>query len=172
MKQCRFLFLPALMSILLLSCPAAYAQKHKPANPKTNAPAYVYEIPNRALYDTIVRLDSLFFQAYNTCDRNLEAYAAFFSDSIEFYHDGGGLMTSKPGLVEATKKFICGKVTRELVKGSIEVYPIKNYGAVEMGLHQFYNSTEKYHVPQVGRFVIVWQRRPEGWKIRRVISLH
>jgi ketosteroid isomerase-like protein len=122
------------------------------------------------LYNTIVKLDSIFFNAYNTCDINKQA--AFYSDSIEFYHDKGGLMTSKQDILEATRKNICGKVTRELVKGSIEVYPINGYGAVEMGLHKFHNNTEKDAIPHASKFIIVWHNKNDNWTITRVISLH
>jgi len=125
------------------------------------------------LYKTIVALDSSFFNAYNTCDINLEKYASFYSDTIEFYHDKGGLMTSKQDIVDATKKNICGKVTRELVKGSIEVYPIKDYGAVEIGLHKFHNNTEKENsVSTSVKFIMIWVHKGNDWKITRVISLH
>ena len=99
-----------------------------------------YKPDNQQLYDTIVRLDHIFFEAYNTCNFNLDKYGSFFSENIEFYHDKGGLMTSKKDLISATQKNICGKVTRELVKGSIEVYPIKDFGAIEIGLHKFHNN--------------------------------
>ena len=62
------------------------------------------------LYQTVVKLDSAFFGAYNTC--NMEKQADFYSDSIEFYHDKGGLTTSKQEILDATRKNICGKVTR------------------------------------------------------------
>src|SRR5690349_11058852 len=80
------------------------------------------------LFETVLKLDSAFFNAYNTCD--MKSQEEFYSDSIEFYHDKGGLTTSKKEILDATKKNICGKVTRELVKGSIEVSPIPGYGAV------------------------------------------
>jgi Domain of unknown function (DUF4440) len=132
-----------------------------------------YKPDNKKLYDTIVHLDSVFFEAYNTCNINLDKYGTFFSDSIEFYHDKGGLMTSKQDIIEATKRNVCGKVSRELVKGSIEVYPINNYGAVEIGFHKFHNNTEKEGTPSAaGRFVIIWQNKNKEWKITRVISLH
>ena len=54
------------------------------------------------LYNTVVKLDSSFFHAYNHCD--MAAQAAFYSDSIEFYHDKGGLNTSKQALLEGTQK--------------------------------------------------------------------
>ena len=135
--------------------------------------SYNYIPDDQKLYDTIARLDSIFFEYYNTCDVNLNKYAAFYSDSIEFYHDKGGVMTSKQDIVEATRKNICGKVTRELVKGSIEVYPIHNYGAVEIGLHKFHNREEKQPgPPKTSKFIVIWRNQNDQWKITRVISLH
>ena len=138
-----------------------------------NILAYTYKPDDQKLHDTIVTLDSAFFQAYNTCNLNLEKYGAFYLDNIEFYHDKGGIMTSKKDIIEATEKNVCGKVTRELVKGSIEVYPIANYGAIEMGFHKFHNNTEKETTPaRVGKFIIIWQYLNNEWKIARVVSLH
>ena len=131
-----------------------------------------YKPDDLQLYKTIIGLDSTFFGAYNTCDKNLEKYASFYADDIEFYHDKGGLINNKQALVDGTQKNICGKVTRELVKGSIEVYPIKDYGAIEIGLHKFHNSQEPQVTPKAGRFTIIWQKLPNGWKIVKVISLH
>lgn len=128
---------------------------------------------DKKLYETILKLDNEFFGAYNTCNVNLEKYGSFYSENIEFYHDQGGLTTSKSDIIEGTKKNICGKVTRELVKGSVEVYPIKNYGAIEIGFHKFHNNTQKKDTPsKAGRFVIVWQNTNDDWKITRVISIH
>lgn len=132
-----------------------------------------YKPDDQKLYDTIVKLDQEFFGYYNTCDKNLDKYGAFYSEKIEFYHDKGGLMTSKSDIIEGTKKNVCGKVTRELVEGSIEVYPINNFGAIEIGFHKFHNNQEKETTPsKAGRFVIVWQKTNNEWKITRVISIH
>ena len=151
--------------VFFISCKE---EKTKPAEP-----AYSYKPDDQQLHDTIVYLDSVFFEAYNTCNLHLDQYAAFYSDSIEFYHDKGGVMTSKKDIVASTEKYVCGKVTRELIKGSIEVFPIKDYGAVEMGLHRFHNNQEKDTTPaRVGRFTIIWQHKNNEWKITRVISLH
>jgi hypothetical protein len=132
-----------------------------------------YVPDDQQLYDTITKLDSIFFAAYNTCDVNLEKYGAFFSENIEFYHDNGGLMTSKQDIISSTQKYVCGKVTRELVKGSVEVYPIKGYGAVEIGLQKFYNNQDPIGTPsKAGRFMIIWENINNDWKIKRVVSLH
>ena len=132
-------------------------------------PPYVPE--SRQLYDSIVIMDSILFDAYNTC--KLDVFGALVSEDIEFYHDRGGLSTSKPGLVSSIQNNICGKVTRELLKGSIEVYPIHNYGAVEMGYHRFFNNQEKEAGPsRFSRFVQIWHNENGAWRISRVISLH
>jgi len=160
-KEFSFIIFPAL--VLMLSCSTARMN--------TKIEPEMYKPDSQELYNTIVHLDSVFFNAYNTCD--IEVQSAFYSDSIEFYHDQGGLATSKKDILEATKKNICGKVTRELVKGSIEVYPINGYGAVEFGLHKFHNNTQKEDSPsRAGKFVIIWQHKDNNWKIKRVISLH
>jgi ketosteroid isomerase-like protein len=131
-----------------------------------------YEPDDLMLYKTIIALDSAFFEAYNHCDVSLEKYSSFYSDSIEFYHDKGGFTNSKQEIIEGTKKNVCGKVTRELIEGSIEVYPIKNYGAIEMGLHRFHNKAEPDSNPKIGRFTVIWKKENSGWKITKVISLH
>ena len=121
------------------------------------------------LYKTIVALDSTFFDAYNHCDMGKQA--EFYSDSIEFFHDKGGLETSKKKILEDTKKNICGKITREIVNGSIEVSPIPGYGAVELGSHQFHNLKENT-TSKPSKFVIVWKNDDGKWTIAKVISLH
>ncbi|HEY6900251.1 MAG TPA: nuclear transport factor 2 family protein, partial [Puia sp.] len=131
-----------------------------------------YKPADPALYKTVLSLDSAFFGAYNTCTVHLKEYADFYADNLEFYHDKGGLSTSKKDVVEATRRNICGKVTRELVPGSVEVYPIANFGAIEIGFHKFHNSEEPNAPSKPDRFVVVWQHEGDTWKITRVISLH
>ncbi|HYJ38111.1 MAG TPA: nuclear transport factor 2 family protein [Chitinophagaceae bacterium] len=157
-----------LVSLLALSLYFIACSTTKIQQPE-GLPAYVPE--NKALYDTIARMDSLFFDAYNNC--KLDVNASLISDDLEFYHDRGGLSTSKSQLVESLKNNICGKVTRELLKGSIEVYPIPGYGAVEMGAHRFYNNQEKERGPsRFSKFVHIWEGKNGKWKLARVISLH
>ncbi|MBS1525892.1 MAG: nuclear transport factor 2 family protein, partial [Bacteroidetes bacterium] len=112
----------------------------------------------------------VYFNAYNTCD--MATQAAIYSDSIEFYHDKGGLMTSKKDLLAAIKANICGKVTRVLVPGSVEVYPVPGFGAVEIGYHRFINHQESETPSNPGRFVVFWRLKDGKWQIYRVASMH
>lgn len=90
--------------------------------------AQVDEIPaykslNIDLYTDIIKMDSIYFTAYNSCD--LKTQAAIYADEIEFFHDKGGLITNKNLLLKSLEENICNKVTRTLIKGSVEVYAHK-----------------------------------------------
>jgi hypothetical protein len=118
------------------------------------------------LTQAITALDKQLFDAYDTC--NIEKLGTLVTDDLEFYHDKTGLAVGKQVFLEAIKKNICGKVTRELVQGSLEVYPLHGYGAVEIGVHRFHHPGDS----DVGeaKFVQLWQYKDGAWKISRVIS--
>ena len=121
------------------------------------------------LFQTIQSLDTQLFDAYNHC--NLEKFGSLLADDLEFYHDKTGLTRGRPALIEGIKNNICGKVTRELVPGTLEVYPIANYGAVEIGVHRFHHPGHE-NTESVGeaKFIHLWQNKDGVWKITRVIS--
>jgi hypothetical protein len=152
--------------ILIFATTVCSAQKNTAKEPEYN-----YIPDDLELYNTIVAMDSTFFQAYNICD--LDKQAAIYSGNIEFYHDTGGLMTVKQEVLDSTKKYVCGKITRELIKGSIEVYPIKGFGAIETGLHKFHNNTEKEGAAShASKFILFWKNDNNNWTITKVVSLH
>ena len=159
------------LTLLLLLC-AWLASAATPATlaDKTETPQSQEETEARKLHAMILKLDRRYFDAYNSCD--LETQAAMISDDLEFYHDQSGLTTSKLDLLEAIELNICGKVTRELVDGSVEVYPIGKDGAVEIGLHRFFNSEEPDAPSHAVRFVTIWRKQKNDWKMSRVISVH
>ncbi len=129
-----------------------------------------YEPVDQELHAAISNMDRVFFEAYNSCD--MEKQKEIYADEIEFFHDKSGLSTSKSDILAATENNICGKVTRTLVEGSIEVYPIQDYGAVEIGYHKFFNNQEPDAISNPSKFIILWKKEMEDWKITKVISLH
>ncbi len=122
------------------------------------------------LHKTILELDGKMFDAYNNCD--IETQASLMDEDLEFYHDMAGLATSKQDILTSIEKNICGKVTRTLVEGSVEVHKIEGYGAVELGMHRFFNNQEPDAESKASRFIIIWKQNENNWKISRVISLH
>ncbi|MES2107185.1 MAG: nuclear transport factor 2 family protein [Bacteroidota bacterium] len=135
-----------------------------------NKETVTYKPKSQEIYNTVLHLDSVFFNAYNTCD--LKTQADMLSDSMEFYHDETGLMTSKKDFLTAMKNNICGKVSRVLVPGSIEAYEIKGFGAVEIGYHRFINHHESETPSGAGRFVAIWKHTGDKWQLYRVASMH
>jgi ketosteroid isomerase-like protein len=125
---------------------------------------------DKKVFNQIKAMDKEFFDAYNNCD--LEKQALIYSDNIEFFHDKGGLMTSKKEIIEGTKRNICGKVIRELIDGSLEVYPINNYGAVQIGFHKFHNNQEPNAESIPSKFITMWHNENGAWKMAKVISLN
>jgi uncharacterized protein (TIGR02246 family) len=117
----------------------------------------------------VAALDTSVFDAYNHCD--LEKFASFFAEDVEFYHDQGGVTLGRAALADSVKKNICGKVTRELVPGTLQVFHMKGFGAVEMGIHRFHHPGHD-DTEGVGeaRFIHLWQYKDGAWKITRVIS--
>jgi Domain of unknown function (DUF4440) len=121
------------------------------------------------LTKVVTALDAALFDSYNHCD--LAKFATFFTEDVEFYHDQGGVTLGKAKLTESIKQNICGKVSRELVPGSLQICPMKGYGAVEMGVHRFHHPGHD-DIEPVGeaKFIHLWQYKDGAWKITRVIS--
>ena len=135
----------------------------------TNAQSPQAALSPDELFRTISSLDTTIFNMYNTCD--LANFGNYFSDDVEFYHDQSGLSVGKESLIDALKKNICGKVTRELVSGTLEVYPLNGYGAVEIGVHRFHHpGHDDTEALGEAKFIHLWQHKDGAWKITRVIS--
>lgn len=136
---------------------------------------HLYGQSSDELYSKISEMDSLFFLALNSCD--LEKYKSFLTEDFENYHDKAGLTKSLTSEMSDMKIF-CGEqrkrqpLRRELIKGTLKVYPVNNYGAIETCEHVFYlqinNGTEK-PVAQA-KFTCVWKLENNKWKISRNLS--
>ena len=130
-----------------------------------------YSPSDRILYDSIAYLDSVFFNAFNT--RDIDKLKDLLSDSLEFYHDLGGVTNYTQNIDAFQRTFASErKLRRELIKNTLEVYPIKDYGAVETGVHRFY-ATEKGEQEKLSseaKFVQLWQNKNGSWRITRIIS--
>lgn len=132
-----------------------------PARAQTNA-------QSSTLFQTIQSLDKQLFEAYNHCD--LKTLGAMVSDDLEFYHDQTGLSVGKDPFIAAIKQNVCGKVERTLVQGSLEVYPLKGYGAVEIGVHRFHHPAHPEDGMGEAKFVTLWENKDGAWKVTRAIS--
>lgn len=127
--------------------------------------------PAESLVAVIEQQDRAVFDAFNRCadPEQLKAHEAFFSASVEFYHDTGGVTWSRDAMLANTRQYACGKYRRELVAGSLRVYPIKDFGAIEQGTHRFCSIPDG-PCDGLADFTMVWQSDSGQWRITRVLS--
>ena len=167
----RLMLPKSLVSILLIGSTTAFPQSG----------------PSK-LFETMRALDAQLFEAANHCD--YEKLTAMVDENLEFYHDQGGLTLGRQAFLDSVKNNTCGVMIRELVPATLEVYPIKEYGAIELGVHRFHHPGHEKEFPgakQLGmsrfldpgaaewpvgeaKFLHVWQLKDGNWKLTRVIS--
>ena len=122
-----------------------------------------------SLYRVVAHLDSVVFNAFN--DRDTETFRSMFAEDLEFFHDQGGL-TGYEHTMNFMKEVAANNngLRRDLVKGSLEVYPIPGYGAMEVGSHVFCHKEDNKDNCGTFKFVHIWQFENETWKISKVVS--
>ncbi|MGH9577490.1 MAG: nuclear transport factor 2 family protein [Terriglobales bacterium] len=135
--------------------------------------------PTQALHDEIAVQDRILFGAvFDTCDT--AALAALIANDFEMVHDKGGLTATSGAQFVASIAAMCARqktgedyrARRELVAGSMKVYPIAHYGAIQVGEHRFYQllpgKPEK--LVEIALFTHLWKREGAGWRLARVLS--
>jgi ketosteroid isomerase-like protein len=121
------------------------------------------------LFKEIERADSILFQAFNRQD--LTKFKGMFTEDLEWFQDNGGLIPYKTVFENFENNFKNeNKLSRELVKGSLEVHPIKDYGAIQIGSHQFRHFENGKEEVGTFKFLMIWNKKDGNWKISRVVS--
>lgn len=150
----------ALMTGMALGASAA-APSDEPSTPPAADP----------LFETVSALDSALFDAFNHCSspEQLKKHAAYFAPDVEFYHDTGGVTWSRQEMLGNTEKHVCGNFRRELVPGTLKVFPVKDFGAIAQGSHRFCQFASG-KCEGLADFVMVWSHQDGRWQITRVLS--
>ena len=126
------------------------------------------------LFQKIKGLDSAMFSVVYKCDA--QKIELFFAEDLEFYHDKSGASNSRAVFMETQKKNFCGErpfyLRREAVSGTMEVFPMDNYGALQTGEHVFYikGSDGKEILDGRAKYVHLWRYDNGHWLITRVLS--
>jgi hypothetical protein len=126
-------------------------------------------VTDKALYNKIKALDSLLFYAYNHQD--LAKMKNYFTADLEWYQDNGGLINYENVFTNFQNIFNnSNKLSRELVYGTLEVVPIKGFGAIEIGKHRFKHMENGKLEIGTFRFLMIWKNVNGDWRISRVVS--
>ena len=165
----RFL---SLLLALASAGPAAHAQSTPRTASSSSTPTTVVApkpVIENELYQTVARLDAELFAAFNAHD--VSRLMSFFADNLEFYHDKGGLSNFAQTRDSFARLFAQSPdISRTLVPGTLEVYPIKGYGATHIATQRFCHQENGRPDCGNSKFVMVWQRQGDTWKITRVVS--
>jgi ketosteroid isomerase-like protein len=152
---------PILLTIILL-----LGASFRISGQATDQPAAdAKNITPAELFDTIARMDAAIFDAFNAHD--VDHLMSLFTDDLEFYHDTGGL-TDYRQTKESFKKMFAGTpdIRRDLVKGSLEVYPVKDHGAIEIGEHRFCHKEMGKDDCGRFKFAMIWRKTGLRGKFR------
>ena len=133
---------------------------------------------NETLREQIRQADAqLFAAAFDDCDA--DKAAAMTTEDMEFFHDKAGKSASKRDDFRRSVAALCEStranrthLRRELVESSLQVFPLHDDRALEIGDHRFHerdaNGIE--HWTGQARFIQVWRRVDGRWLAERVIS--
>ena len=135
--------------------------------------------PTQQLTDEIHAADLALFSAFfDRCD--VKALESMVTDDFEMFHDKGGRVSASKAEFIKNIEGTCARqktgedyrARRELIAASLKVYPLNNYGAIEVGEHRFYQllpgKPEK--LVEISLFTQVWKKEASGWKLARVLS--
>jgi ketosteroid isomerase-like protein len=149
--------------LCLLTCAFMFSVSN--VRPGAQAPATA----SVGLREEIARADAAMFDAFNAHD--LDETGRWFAPDLEFYHDKDGAL-SYAQVMEGFRKLFAQNngIKRELLKDSLEVYPIKDYGAIETGSHRFCHVENGHDECGQFKFVLVWRQKDGRWQVARALS--
>lgn len=119
----------------------------------------------------------LFVAAFDDC--NADKAAAMTTEDLEFFHDKAGKSASSRDDFRRSVAALCESnranhthLRRERMDGTLQVFPLHDDRALEIGDHRFHQRDAKGVERWTGqaRFIHVWRRVDGRWLAERVIS--
>jgi ketosteroid isomerase-like protein len=120
------------------------------------------------LYDEILRMDDSLTAAFNGHDAG--ALMALFAPDIEFYHDKDGLQRYDAVNAGFRSLFAQHNDMRRERVGTLEVFPVPGWGAIEIGAHRFCHAENGTRICGTFQFVQLWRQGAGKWRLARVVS--
>lgn len=136
---------------------------------QSSAPHRPAPTPAESSLDGEIRaMDDSLSAAFNA--HNADALMSLFTSDVEFYHDTQGLQDYQAISAGFHAMFKGGSDIRRQRVGPLEVYAVRGYGAIEVGEHRFCHTEDGRQDCGTFKFLQVWRRGSNGWKIARVVS--
>jgi len=168
--------------LLVTFCATVHAAPPARADLLAAVPAGSRLVPAAPASDSLVaaieRADTALFDAvFDACDA--AKVRALVTEDFEFHHDHGGRIAGSGAQFAAIIAKQCAArdehsvvSRRELVPGTLAVFPDGEDRAMEAGIHRFYEHAPGKPEQLVGiaRFAHVWHREDGVWRAERVLS--
>jgi hypothetical protein len=117
----------------------------------------------------IMQQDSLLFQAFNSKD--VPGMKTLFSEDLEIFQDNTGYRTYAQTVESFGALFLKDyTLTRTLLPATVEIYPIKDYGAIMTGSHQFCHPENGKVECATFKFLHIWKRSNGKWVLNRIVT--
>ena len=173
LRSFRFTFVAVAWVVVGVGPSAGAAPPEAPIHLTPGAPP-----PSAELIATLAAKDRALFEAVFDCQ--LDRLPGLIADDFEFLHDKGGktagsgkeFLDAIAGMCARRAAGTDFKARRELVEGSMKVFVLNGYGAMQMGTHRFYalRDGKQDQLTESGQFIDVWREIDGTWKLARVIS--
>ena len=158
MKRKQYLWIRLALIILTLTFANPIHAQEKKVAPTSSA-----------LYHEIEQMDQIVFDAFNR--KEFAKFKSLFTEDLEWFQDNGGLLSYETVFTNFENMFQNeNKLTRKLVPGSLEVHPVKDYGAIQIGVHEFRHMENGKEEIGTFKFLMIWKKKDNQWKISRVVS--
>ena len=111
------------------------------------------------------------FAAFNAHDAAV--LGTWFTPDLEFYHDKTGLAGYDSTMAGFTRLFTqptTADIRREMVPGTLEVFPLGDFGVLEVCQHRFCHTEDGKEDCGTFKNIMVWRMDSTGYKVSRVIS--
>ena len=163
------------MSFMCAAAPGDSLQSYLPTGAQASRAA---PTPAALAREIEQRSDVLFGAVFAHCSPDTLADA--ITDDFEVHHDQWGLIAdSRKKFVDSIRKQCLRRESgedpasrRELVSGTQTVYPSGESGAIETGMHRFYEIAANGQEMLVGiaRYAHAWRREDGVWRVSRILS--
>ena len=74
------------------------------------------------------------------------------------------------GLFQSQDKNTNYVLTRKLIPGTMEVYPIKDYGVIETGQHTYSHIENSQLQAFTYKFMQIWQQKDGVWRVTHEVT--
>lgn len=151
--------------VAMLLAPATHAMGDRP--------------PDDALHAAIEAADRVLFGAiFDRCDA--DEVGRLVTEDLEFFHDKWGRIAKSRAEFVDSIRGLCARqaagtdprARREPIAGTMKVWPMKGYGALQSGDHRFFqiHPGRGAVLTETAKYTQLWRREGDRWLLARVFS--